>query len=127
MSIKTATIDAIKALFPKTLDNANALVRELLVANSAATAADARKRKAKEAVIKAGLVEKEYRPGEVEAFRDTQFVLTAVTNEPSQRLDQAVLREALHKAGLSTAKIDKAFVEALVDNKPATRYVVAEL
>lgn len=127
MSIAQFVKDTITNIFPKTGENTADLVKELLVATSAATVADARKKKAKDALIKAGVVEKEYAPGELEAFRNTQFLLTVKTKEPTQKLDQAVLREALNKAGLSKSKIDKAFVEATTDNKPATSYVVTEL
>lgn len=127
MSIKQFVKDTITNIFPKTTSDNGALVKELLVASTAATVANARKDKAKKAIIAAGLVDSEYAPGEVEAYRDKQFVLTAKTKEPTQKLDQAILREALNKAGLSKAKIDKAFVEATVSNKPATSYEVTEL
>jgi len=127
MSSKQAVKDAVAAIFPKIGSDKDAVVKELLVANTLATAADSRKKKAKAALLDAGLVLSEYRPGEVEAYRSAAFVLTAKTSEPAQRLDQDVLRARLREAGLSRAKIDAAFTAATVDNKPATKLEVVEL
>ncbi|MET0375931.1 MAG: hypothetical protein ABW128_16955 [Rhizorhabdus sp.] len=126
VNIKLNVKDAINALFPKSGSSLNALAKELLVATAAATTADARKKKAKEAAIAGGLIMAEYRPGEVVSFDDAEFVVTAVTKEPTSRLDQEVLRAALSKAGLSRAKIDAAFVTATTPNKPATSYQVVQ-
>lgn len=126
VNIKLNVKTAIDALFPKVGTGLNALARELLVATSAASAADARKKKAKDAAIAGGLVLAEYRPGEVTSFDDKEFVVVAKTNEPTSKLDQSRLRELLNQAGLSRAKIDAAFVGATTENKPATSYVVTQ-
>ena len=126
MNIKNHVKTTIDQLFPKAGATLNALAKELLVASAASTAADARKKKAKKAAIDGGLVLEEYRPGEVTSFDDAEFTVVAKTKEPTSRLDQEVLRAELSKAGLSKAKIDKAFAASLVDNKPATSYEVIQ-
>lgn len=127
MNIKATVIETVKNLFKPADTSRDSLVKELLVALSAATAADSRKKVAKAAVVKAGIVLDEYRPGEAEVYRSDKFVVNAKTKEPTQRLDQAVLKDALRRAGLSQAKINAAFVEATVDNKAATTFEVIEL
>ena len=126
VNIKLNVKEAINALFPKTGTGLNALARELLVATSAASEADSRKKKAKAAAIAGGLVLAEYRPGEVTSFDDKEFVVVAKTNEPTSKLDPVLLKSYLNKAGLSMAKIDKAFTDATTENKPATSYVVTQ-
>lgn len=126
MTIKSSVTDAIKNLLPRIGDGKDALVKELLVSTAAASAADSRKKKAKAAVLDAGIVLPEYRPGDVEAYRSDFFVLNTKTKEPTSRLDQPTLIENLRAAGLSQAKITKAINDATFENKPATSYEVIE-
>ena len=126
MSIKAFVKDAVAAIFPKIGSDKDAVVKELLVANTLATAADSRKKRAKAALLDAGLVLDEYRPGEVEAYRSDAFVLIAKTSEPGQRLDAETLLTNLLNAGLSRAKATTAIPNAMVDNKAATKFEIVE-
>jgi len=126
MNIKNYVKTAIDALMPKSGVGLNGLARELLVATSASSAADSRKKKAKEAAIAGGLIQSEYRPGEVITFEDTEFKVVAKTSEPGERLDVDALRAELKKARISEARIATILSNSMVANKAATRYEVIQ-
>lgn len=127
MSIATRIAAAISG-FILTAKPTTAIVaiRELAAATVLCSKGDAAKKRAKKALVDLGITLEEYRPGTITAYEDTEFLVQAVTKEPSSRLDQAILTGQLRSAGLSQAKITAAFKSATVENKAATSIVVTE-
>ena len=109
---------------PSTVDQA---ARELCAATKLASEGDRLKKRAKAALERLGIILPEYRPGTVVAFDGANFRIEAVTKEPAERLDELALRDYMRTTlGLSKAKIDRAFAQSRVQNKPATSIVVTE-
>lgn len=121
--VKTALTGLICQAKPSTV---NLAARDLLAATILCTAADAAKTRAKKVLIDLGITLEEYRPGSIVAFDDSEFTITAVTKEPSSRLNQALLMMNLRHAGLSQARITSCLNAATMQNKAATSIVVVE-
>lgn len=126
-NIANAATAAISGFFatPKP-SSVTTAARELLAATTLASLAEAKKKRAKEALQTLGITLPEYRPGTVVAYDDGQFKIEAVTKEGSTRLSQTELVAAMRRAGLSQSKINTVITAATVPNKPATSIVVTQ-
>lgn len=110
---------------PETKDPLDPIAHELLVSRDLSTLADARKKKAKTAAVRAGLISDEEQPVGTQDYSATEsYNIEAKTASPREMIDESLLLAGMIKAGLSATKAAAVITGARKFAKAATTWNV---